>query len=512
MKTKISVFIIDALKDFMTQTGSMYVSNSEEIIPNIVSILEKAHKEGWDVCAVMDQHQYSCAEFIENFGPFPKHCILNSDGGTLIKEIQETLCATFVTKDYVDVWNNEKFAADFDASMLEHPNQTVIIVGVASDYCVKAAISGFLSRGVSVYVPENCVRGINEQFTPEWFDQESRLGLLFSEPEFNHTNFSNWNSYCSEWLVAGDCKMVAERIEEFIRDQVVFMKKRGAVVGISGGMDSALVAVASHYALRGTDKKLHGLHLPSGKITNDYQIAKFLGAVCNFFSKLTLGTSIKVAEKAMMGPTPYLTSAEANPLNYYDRGNMISRSRANFIHTYAAQHDLLVIGTGNKDEDFGVGYYTLFGDGAVHCSPIGDLSKRMVKHMLRYYLARLDEDGYHKTAFAVNNVIDKEPSAGLEPNQTDFKDLGYSYEFVEAILATVLESRERFSIPLHHVAELVFDRDAIRAKKLKCEKFDSMLNATADVLRRHQIANMKSALVSPQICKINVGDMVKKAQ
>jgi len=81
----------------------------------------------------------------------------------------------------------------------------------------------------------------------------------------------------------------------------------------------------------------------------------------------------------------------------------------------------LVVGTGNKDEDFGVAYYTLFGDGAVHLSPIGNLPKRLVREMAAYL-------GFDDLAGRVS-------MAGLEPGQTSFKDLGCDYEFAEVVLA-----------------------------------------------------------------------------
>ena len=69
-----------------------------------------------------------------------------------------------------------------------------------------------------------------------------------------------------------------------------------------------------------------------------------------------------------------------------------------------------VIGTGNRDEDYGVGYYTLFGGGAVHLSPIGNLPKRMVREMAAY--------------LGFDDLAERVSTAGLEPGQTCFKDLG----------------------------------------------------------------------------------------
>ncbi len=508
MKTEISLYVIDAQNDFLDKDeGSLYVPGSDGIIQNIVAMIEWAGNNGYKIIPTRDVHQYTCPEFTKNGGPHPEHCIADSKGSLINLDISRALLNSKsgvtlpVNKDHVDVWEDKIFSDRFDAHLLEYSNQTVIVVGVASDYCVKAAVAGFLKRGVSVYVPANCVKGVREEFNPTWFDQESRSGLLFVEPQFNEDSFHAWCSYDNGWFTKDMCPKIAEEIEEFIRERVLVMGKAGAVIGISGGADSALVTIAAHFALKGTSAKLHGLHIPAGKVTRDYQIAKFLGEeTCTFFSKLSLGTTLKIAEKAMNGTTPYYSSAEQEPLSHFDRGNMISRLRANFIHTYAARHNLLVLGTGNKDEDFGLGYYTLFGDGAVHCSPIGDLSKRMVKHMLTYYSGLLETNGCPNAAWTAATIVNKEPTAGLEPNQTDFGDLGYSYEFAEAVIAYSKETRTRFRAVYNHIYNIRFAEDSLRIRNAK---FSQVKDALLDVLLRHRYAEMKAEIVHPPICSLS---------
>lgn len=505
MKFQVSLFIIDAQNDFMDPNGALYVKGSEEIIPNILNLINLAKLNNWDFYATMDQHQYNSDEFESNGGPFPTHCVEKTEGGAIVSQIWNACghLSKVFPKNQLSIWSEPKFVQEMNEKLLNAPLQVAIVVGVASDFCVRAAVAGLLDRGFSVYVPLNCVKGVKEEFDPTWFDEEAKEGLLFVEPEFNPESFVVWTCYRDRWITKASCPEIAARIEDFIRERIATTKKSGAVVGISGGMDSALVTIASHYALKECDATLHGLHLPAGKVSADYDIAKQLGSeVCNFFSKLTLGTVVKVMEKAVEGQTPYKTSAESNGLNDFDRGNMVSRLRANFIHTYAAKHNLLVLGTGNMDEDFGVGYYTLFGDGAVHCSPIGALSKRMVKNMLNYYSERLAKDGFAVSAEVARRMITKEPSAGLEPGQTDFKDLGYSYEFVEVVVASAYRSNsERFARVYRYLAEFWFESDKKRTKTLKIgSKFSDLKSAAQDVLDRHKIADLKSEILHPPIC------------
>ena len=93
------------------------------------------------------------------------------------------------------------------------------------------------------------------------------------------------------------------------------------------------------------------------------------------------GTSVLAIEAIVEGFKS--TNPEALAHKYH-RGNLTSEIRAVILHTKAATENKLVIGTGNKDEDYGVAYYTLFGDGAVHLSPIGNLPKRLVREMAAY--------------------------------------------------------------------------------------------------------------------------------
>ena len=97
--------------------------------------------------------------------------------------------------------------------------------------------------------------------------------------------------------------------------------------------------------------------------------------------------------------TEYALYAEFNG----SREAGLNEIRAVVLHTKAATENKAVIGTGNKDEDYGVAYYTLFGDGAVHLSPIGNLPKRLVREMAAY--------------LGFDDLSGRVSTAGLEPGQ-----------------------------------------------------------------------------------------------
>jgi NH3-dependent NAD+ synthetase len=95
----------------------------------------------------------------------------------------------------------------------------------------------------------------------------------------------------------------------------------------------------------------------------------------------------------------------------------------------------------------------------------------------------------------IEEIANKEPSAGLENNQTDFKDLGYSYEFVELAGWRYIRGFKLRMIEQFH-------KDRERAQALGCVKFNTWREALADYDRRHKIAIMKSKLVNPPICSL----------
>jgi NAD+ synthase len=161
------------------------------------------------------------------------------------------------------------------------------------------------------------------------------------------------------------------------------------------------------------------------------------------------------------------------------------------LHTKAATEDKLVIGTGNKDEDYGVAYYTLFGDGAVHISPIGNLPKRLVREIAAYL-------GFGDLAGRVS-------TAGLEPGQTSFKDLGCDYEFAELVLNGLDQGLGAQDLAVH--SQVVPRAQQQMEKYVQwygAPKFKSVEALVFEVIRRHEIALLKAEIVNPEIAPITL--------
>ncbi|MGV8141703.1 MAG: NAD(+) synthase [Candidatus Woesearchaeota archaeon] len=277
-------------------------------------------------------------------------------------------------------------------------------------------------------------------------------------------------------------EIVADDIGNFVLHRVRKANATGCVIGLSGGIDSTATAAVikrafdiRNYGCIFDDEKfeLVGYILPS-KINSDtdtedgIRVAKSLGIR---YEVISLDKDIEGFRS---------TNPEAFESSYH-LGNLISRIRANVLNTKGATEKKIVAGTGNKDEDFAVGYYTMFGDGAVHMSPIGNLSKRLVRELATYL--GVDKD-----------LVYREPSAGLELGQTDFKDLGYGYDVVELVTEGLIQGCDYEALVKHpQIKPLVESQIKIQDNP----KLKSVEEIVDDILRRHTIAELKAEVIHP---------------
>jgi len=207
---------------------------------------------------------------------------------------------------------------------------------------------------------------------------------------------------------------LANRLIAWIREQVAGARRQGVVFGLSGGLDSAVVAVLCKYAF--PDNAL-ALILPCYSSKVDLEHAY---AICQQFhisnETVVLDTIFDSLRKTLPGES---YDAETQKMA---EANMKPRLRMIALYYLANRLGYLVVGTGNRSE-ISIGYFTKYGDGGVDILPLGNLVKYQVRE-LAVHLGILKE------------IVDKPPSAGLWAGQTDEGEMGITYEELDRYLTT----------------------------------------------------------------------------
>jgi NAD+ synthase len=202
---------------------------------------------------------------------------------------------------------------------------------------------------------------------------------------------------------------------KFLADEVGKTGCEKVVVGLSGGVDSALSAALAARALGPTN--VLGVLMPY-KLSSEESLSD-AKALAEATGIETLIVDISEQIDAYFAHFP-----EADVMR---RGNKMARERMTILYDHSARQGGLVLGTSNKTELL-LGYGTLHGDMASAINPIGDLYKTQV-----WALSRALE--------VPDSIIDKAPSADLTPGQTDEDDLGFSYAEVDRLLYAMVDQR-----------------------------------------------------------------------
>ena len=207
-------------------------------------------------------------------------------------------------------------------------------------------------------------------------------------------------------------KKLKENIVLWIKDYATTNKINYLIVGVSGGIDSAVVSTLC--SLTGIKTKVLNLPINSKKENTDLSNLQCSWLNENFdnVSKVCLNLT-DAFEKFESTMTTY------NFSNELASANSKSRMRMMALYHIAACNGGIVVGTGNKVEDFGVGFYTKYGDGGVDISPIADLTKTQVRNLARFLNIP-------------KQIIDAPPTDGLwEDSRTDEEQIGATYEELE---------------------------------------------------------------------------------
>ena len=216
----------------------------------------------------------------------------------------------------------------------------------------------------------------------------------------------------------GETAGLADRVAEWIASQIREAGRKGVVVGLSGGIDSAVTAALSKMAL---GDRVLGLIMPCESARQDEEDATLVAV------GLGLTTVTVRLDEAFRALREVLPPGDALPV-----ANLKPRLRMAVLYYHANMLSYLVAGTGNRTELM-VGYYTKFGDGGADILPIGGLYKTEVRTLAQ-------ELGLPK------RIIEKPPSAGLWEGQTDEGELGITYPELDRALQA-LDSGRTESVP-----------------------------------------------------------------
>ena len=225
-------------------------------------------------------------------------------------------------------------------------------------------------------------------------------------------------------------------IKEFIQHQVEDARTSGVVIGLSGGIDSALTAKLCVDALG--KENVYCVNLPCKSNPNDEVDAKLVADWLGLpMRRIDLGPAFEQMAITMDEPVENgQPSAKTLTL-----ANMKSRLRMIALYAIANEHNLLVAGTTNKSEVL-LGYATKYGDGGVDIEPIQDFLKTEVWEM-------------SSMLGVPQKIIDRIPTAGLWDGQTDESELGMSYYDIDAVLRNAVLSYNHASDELNHFPDRI---------------------------------------------------------
>ena len=204
-----------------------------------------------------------------------------------------------------------------------------------------------------------------------------------------------------------DYSSITETIEKFLSEQIEKNHVNGIILGLSGGIDSAVIAYICKRKLK---EKTLAIIMPDTSITPKIETEDALKII-----SLT-GIEHKLIDiKPIVNEyTMYLEPNEKS------RGNLRARVRTNILYYYANIKDYLVLGSSDKSENL-IGYFTKFGDGAADITPIISLYKLQVREIAKYL-------------GVPENIISKKSSPHLWKEHEAEEELGTSYEEIDSIL------------------------------------------------------------------------------
>lgn len=211
-----------------------------------------------------------------------------------------------------------------------------------------------------------------------------------------------------------DCQYMADRLVVWVKEQVLAAGCKGVVLGMSGGLDSSVAAVLCRRAF---PENMLGVIMPCYSCGDDAEHALAVA------SRFSIPTRLVALDSVIDTLLEVLAGDDVEPdLGKMARANLKVRLRMLPLYYFANRLGYAVVGSSNRCE-LAIGYFTKYGDGGVDIMPLGNLVKNQVRELARFL-------GIPQP------IIDKPPSAGLWPGQTDECEMGISYQALDRYLIT----------------------------------------------------------------------------
>ena len=211
-----------------------------------------------------------------------------------------------------------------------------------------------------------------------------------------------------------DYSAITEKIEGFLSEQIEMNEAKGVILGLSGGIDSAVLA---YLCKRNLKEKTMAIIMPDTSITPQIETEDALKMIA-----LT-GIEYKLID---IQPIVNEYSMYLEP-NDKSKGNLRARIRTNILYYYANAKNYLVLGSSDKSE-YLIGYFTKFGDGASDITPIVSLYKLQVREIAKYLNVP-------------TNIIAKKSSPHLWKEHEAEEELGATYEEIDSSLHCLIDKK-----------------------------------------------------------------------
>ena len=215
-------------------------------------------------------------------------------------------------------------------------------------------------------------------------------------------------------IINQDYELISKKIEEFLNSRIEISKSKGLILGLSGGIDSAVLA---YICKRNLKEKTLAIIMPDTSITPNVETEDALKMI-----------SLTGIEYKLIDIKPIVNEyAMYLEPNERARGNLRARIRSNILYYYANAKNFLVLGSSDKSE-YKIGYFTKFGDGASDITPIIALYKLQVREIAKHL-------------GVPENVIEKKSSPHLWEEHEAEKELEATYEEIDSILYCLIEKK-----------------------------------------------------------------------